>query len=163
MRKVVICFVLSILAIGSFNVVHGDESKESDAQLMCDFYHKKNATLQEELDVRSEKIYIEPYRVLIVSGQIFAYLNEWWELVGGLHTDEAGLYVFGKEYHPNCPPNFQKPVCLNVHTAIYKVHKPSGEFYRFLCERHGCDYQYHTYVKKFLPPGYYVLGITSGN
>lgn len=159
MRKIFTHFVLSIVAMNFLNVVYGNEFNQPNSQLMPTPYQEENSISQKERDIQSEKIYIEPHHVLIFNNQIFTYLNECWQLVTGLYTDEAGLYILGKGYHPNCPPNFQKPVCLNKHPAIYKVHTPKGEFYRFLCEYHGCDYQYHTYIKKYLPPGYYVLGI----
>lgn len=159
MRKIFIYFVLSVVAMNFLNAVDGNESNQPDSQLISGPYQEESSISEKKPDTQSEKIYIEPHHVFIANNQIFTYLNECWQLVTGLYTDEAGLYILGIGYHPNCPPNFQKPVCLNKHTAMYRVFTSKGEFYRFLCEYHGCDFQYHTYIKKFLPPGYYILGV----
>jgi hypothetical protein len=69
------------------------------------------------------------------------------------------LGVHAKGYYPNCPPNFQTPVCWNQHTAIYVAWNQRGKFHAFLCERHGCDYQYHNFIRKFMPPGFTITGV----
>lgn len=159
MRKVLIYFALSTSAMGFLGVVYGNDSSESDSQLMCAPCWEENATTQEEREVQSEKIYIQPHEVSTFNNQIFAYLNGQWETVAGLYSDVGGLYVVARGYHPDCPPNFQKPVCPNYHPAVYRVCKPTGEHYRFLCNYHGCDYEYHNFVRKYLSPGYYLTGI----
>jgi hypothetical protein len=150
MRKMLIYFVLSIVAMGFLGVVHGNDLNASDSQLM---------SAQGEWEVQSKKIYIQPHELSTFNNQIFAYLNGQWETVVGPYFDAEGLYVVARGYQPDCPPNFQKPVCPNYHPAVYRVCKPTGEYYRFLCNYHGCDYEYHNFVRRHLPPGYYLTGI----
>lgn len=157
MRKMLAYLALSAVLMSFFGGVYGDELNESDSQLVCTPCHEANAALEEEYEIQSEKIYVEPQDISILNNQILAYLNGQWSLVTGLYADGAGLYIVRKGYHPDCPPNFQKPVCINIHPAVYEVYTPKGVFERFLCERHGCDYEYHDYIRTRLPPGYYVI------
>jgi len=58
--------------------------------------------------------------------------------------------------------------CFNNHIAVYAVRwthegtNPNGkthkenELYRWLCNYHGCDYEYHDYMRKMMPPDCYV-------
>lgn len=139
------------------SVVYGNELEGLDSQLMHSFCHEENATQQEEPEVQSEKIYVEAKDVSILDGQIFACLSGLWEAVTGLYSDEAGLYVQRRD--PHCPRNLQRPLCPNDHLAVRKVFKPNGEFHRFLCEYHTCQFEYHDYRRNFMPPGYYMTGV----
>ena len=150
---------LFAIAMNFLGALQARESNESALQLLCATSLEENGSLQEEWEVQPEKIYIEPHEVSIVDNQVFAYLNGQWEIVAGLYADAEGLYVVSRGYHPDCPPNFQNPVCPNVHTAVYEVVDPSGNHYRFVCNYHGCDYEFHNYIRKYLPPGYYLKGI----
>lgn len=160
MRKKLSYFALFAIAIGFFSPLQGNET---GSLLLCASCQEENTSLQEELEVQPEKIYIEPEEVSILDGQILAYLNGQWETVAGLSADAQGLYVVMRGYHPDCPPNFQWPVCPNHHKAVYEVFTPKGEHYRYLCNYCDCDYEYHNYVRKFLPPGYYLTGIKNRN
>lgn len=59
--------------------------------------------------------------------------------------------------------------CFNSHRAVYAVRwasdgtSPGGtthkanELYRWLCNFHGCPYEYHDYMRNMMPPGCYVV------
>lgn len=154
MRKAWIYFALVVRAISFLGVAYGYNPSESASWSLFAPGFEEEAVLQD-----AEKIYIQPHEVSTFNDQIFAYLNGQWEAVAGLYSDAKGVYVIAKGYHPDCPPNFQKPVCPNCHPAVYRACKPTGEHYRFLCNYHICDYEYHNFIRRYLPPGYYVIGI----
>src|SRR5258706_10258635 len=101
MRKALICLALAIVAMGFLGVVHGNDSNEFDSQLMCVPCQEEKSSLQEEWEVQSEKIYIQPHEVSTFNNQIFAYLNGQWETVANLYSDAQGLYVVSRGYHPD--------------------------------------------------------------
>ncbi len=73
-------------------------------------------------------------------------------------------------YHPDCPSNFQKAVCLNNHKAqwdvrwsidvVYLGRKYSAhEHFKYLCNHHGCYYEFHDYLNTSMPPNCYYIKV----